>query len=279
MRLLPTVLIVVLIAAVIGGYVYLMKDDQVAPTPTPSSSSVPSPTATGQPNFIIDSPVRNATVTNPIRVTGRGMAFESTFAYRLKNASGTVLYENNHMLKGFEYPTYGTFDFKIAVPQNSTQNLTIEVFEYSARDGEIIHLVSTPVRLANLETTKVKAYFLSDKLDPQQTCVRAFPVERTVPKTQEVAFVALSEMLRGPTNADKNAGYTTAIPERVAINSITISNGVARVDFNYALDGGVAGSCRVSAIRAQITETLKQFSNVQQVIISREGHTDDVLQP
>jgi len=41
----------------------------------------------------------------------------------------------------------------------------------------------------------------------------------------------------------------------------------------------VGGSCRVSAIRAQIIETLKQFSTVKNVVISINGRTEDILQP
>ncbi|MEK7124884.1 MAG: Gmad2 immunoglobulin-like domain-containing protein [Patescibacteria group bacterium] len=243
------------------------------------TSDVPGTTPSPRPNLIVHSPKPNATVTNPIRVTGEGMAFESTFSYRLRDANGKILYENNAMLKGFEYPKYGTFDFKIAIPPNPTAQLTLEVFEYSAKDGAVTNLVRVPVQMANDDTTKVQAYFLNDTMDPQQTCTQVFPVERIVPKTKEVAFVAVSELLRGITPVEKNAKYVTALPERVAINSLVISDGVARIDFNYALDSGIGGSCRVSAIRAQIAQTLKQFSNVKEVIISREGNTEEVLQP
>jgi len=35
----------------------------------------------------------------------------------------------------------------------------------------------------------------------------------------------------------------------------------------------------VTAIRAQITETLKQFPTVENVVISIDGRTEDILQP
>jgi len=35
----------------------------------------------------------------------------------------------------------------------------------------------------------------------------------------------------------------------------------------------------VAAIRAQIRETLKQFPTVDEVIISIDGRTEDILQP
>ncbi|PIP22172.1 MAG: hypothetical protein COX38_02115, partial [Candidatus Nealsonbacteria bacterium CG23_combo_of_CG06-09_8_20_14_all_39_25] len=45
------------------------------------------------------------------------------------------------------------------------------------------------------------------------------------------------------------------------------------------LEFQVGGSCKVSAIRAQITQTLKQFPTVDEVVISINGRTEDILQP
>jgi spore germination protein GerM len=50
-------------------------------------------------------------------------------------------------------------------------------------------------------------------------------------------------------------------------------------DFNERLEYQVGGSCRVSAIRAQISETLKQFPTIKDVIILINGRKEDVLQP
>ncbi len=62
-------------------------------------------------------------------------------------------------------------------------------------------------------------------------------------------------------------------------NGGSIKDGAAYVDFDKTLDQNVAGSCRVIAIRAEITQTLKQFPNVNDVIISIDGRTEDILQP
>ncbi|MBA7661011.1 hypothetical protein ES703_69021 [subsurface metagenome] len=63
------------------------------------------------------------------------------------------------------------------------------------------------------------------------------------------------------------------------IQKLIIENGVAKIDFDEQLEFQVGGSCRVVAIRAQITETLKQFPTVDNVIISIDGRTEDILQP
>ncbi|MBU3925210.1 GerMN domain-containing protein, partial [Patescibacteria group bacterium] len=56
-------------------------------------------------------------------------------------------------------------------------------------------------------------------------------------------------------------------------------NGIAKVDFDERLEFQAGGSCRVAAIRAEITETLKQFPTVNNVVISINGRTEDILQP
>lgn len=125
----------------------------------------------------------------------------------------------------------------------------------------------------------VKVFFNNDRLDPEISCTKVFPVERPVKKTKAVARAALEELLKGPTGGEKAKGYYTHINNNVKIQRLSVKNGVARADFNQALDYRVAGSCRVQAIRAQIEHTLKQFPPVNKVVISINGRTEDILQP
>lgn len=125
----------------------------------------------------------------------------------------------------------------------------------------------------------VKVFFNNNRLDPQVSCIKVFPVKRIVKKTQGLGITALQELLKGPTNEEKAAGYYTNINNNVRINKLRIKDGVAWVDFGKTLEEQVAGSCRVRAIRAQIERTLKQFSTVKEVIISINGQTENILQP
>lgn len=127
--------------------------------------------------------------------------------------------------------------------------------------------------------TTLKIFFSNDKLDPEISCNKVFPVERNISETTTPAKKALELLLEGPTNEERNQKYFTSIPAGVKIKSVSISNGVAKADFDEQLEFQVGGSCRVSAIRAQIEETLKQFSTVTSVVISINGRTEDILQP
>jgi len=129
------------------------------------------------------------------------------------------------------------------------------------------------------KTLKVKVYFNNNKLDPEFSCNKVFPVEREITKTQAVARAALEELLKGSSEKEKVEGFFTSINPGVKIQSLVIENGTVKVDFDEQLEFQVGGSCRVAAIRAQITQTLKQFPTVNSVIISIDGRTEDILQP
>ena len=134
----------------------------------------------------------------------------------------------------------------------------------------------------------VKVFFSNNKNDPSTLyCDKTYVVEREAdiedmdPRSMpgELAYFALSELLKGPQKYEKEVGFFTSINDEVDLLKISIENGIATVDFSEELNEGVAGSCRVMAIRSQISETLKQFSEVKDVIISVEGRTEDILQP
>jgi len=124
--------------------------------------------------------------------------------------------------------------------------------------------------------------FLSDSRfvdEPYFDCSKTIAVERRVPKTVAVAKAALEALLRGATRAEINQGFVSNINPGARIKKLIIEEGIAKVDFEEQLEFQVGGSCRVAAIRAQITETLLQFPTVAEVVISINGRTEDILQP
>lgn len=279
------ILIILTLILVGAGVLFVINLNNNGPqeTASPSPTMTVSPTASpsGSPqeaNITVTSPKSGATVRNPITVTGKARVFENTFAYALKDTTGKVLYENFAMTDAGDAGIFGNYSVKIPVPVNAPRDLIVEVFEYSARDGSIINLVRVPVRLASQQTITLKAYFSKPEFS-QTDCSKVEAVNRTVITTQEPAFISLTELLKGPSDAEKQADYFTSIPNDVRINSISIRSRVAYADFDETLQFQVGGSCRVTAIRAQITETLKQFSTVNNVVISINGRTNDILQP
>lgn len=269
---------IVAIIAVIALLAFAFFKEEVT-APDTTNEPGPSVSATPQANITITSPLAGDKVPNPITVKGQARVFENTFAYALRDRAGNKLYENYAMSDASDAGLFGNYTVKIPVPVSAPKDLIVEVFEYSARDGEVINLVRVPVELASTEKSKVKVHFNNSRLDPEVTCVKTFAVEREIYKTQEVAYLALSELLAGPTVAEQKANYQTSINKGVRINSIRIDSGTAYVDFNETLEAEVGGSCRVASIRWQITNTLKEFPTVKNVVISINGRTEDILQP
>ncbi|AKM78401.1 TPA: hypothetical protein DDZ49_01040 [Candidatus Wolfebacteria bacterium] len=129
------------------------------------------------------------------------------------------------------------------------------------------------------KTRRVNVFFNNSNLDPAFLCDKVFPVTREIPWTEGIGRAAIEELLKGPNEQDKESDYFTNISPNVQINSLIIENGTARIDFTENLERNVGGSCRVTAIRAQIINTLKQFSTIREVIVSINGRTEDILQP
>ena len=129
------------------------------------------------------------------------------------------------------------------------------------------------------KTTMVKIFFGNIKEDPEVlNCEKVYSVERKVFENK-VMVQALEELLKGPTLEEQEKGYLTNINPGVNINSLIVENNIVKVDFDEQLGFQVGGSCRVMAIRSQITGTLVQFPEINDVIISINGRIEDILQP
>lgn len=252
-----------------------------APKPT---TACPGATV-GYPDLIkVTSPKPNDIIVSPLEITGEARGtwyFEASFPVKLLDKDRKEIVAYYATAQG-EWMTENFVPFKA-------------ILEFVAKEGETGYLIlkndnpsglpendkqiEIPVTFGKSETTKVKVFFGNNKLDPEVSCNKVFAVEREVPKTTAVARAALLELFKGPTEAEKSAGYFTSINPGVAIQNLIIENGVAKADFDETLERAVGGSCRVSAISAEIRETLKQFPSVKSVIISIDGRTEDILQP
>lgn len=110
-------------------------------------------------------------------------------------------------------------------------------------------------------------------------CSLVYPLEKKITKGEGQYREILQKLLEGPSSAEKDGGYFTAINSGVTVNNLELKDGVLLVDFSAKMQEGMGGSCRVGTIRSQIEKTLKQFEEVKDVIISVEGNSEEVLQP
>lgn len=143
----------------------------------------------------------------------------------------------------------------------------------------------------------VKVYFSNKKEDPDVLqCEKTYHTYRlaelsnkikidAIVKTspsEELArkvFYALNGLLMGPTAQEIEQGFYSSINPNTKINEIIIDDGVAKADFSKELNEGAAGACLVSAIRSQIENTLRQFPEIKETVISVNGDSKNILQP
>ncbi len=271
------VLLTIIIIALVGIFI-------LWPVKTPVSAPV------GIEGLQIISPTANAEISSPLKITGgvsgNGWAgFEGQVGtVRLLDAS------NNELALGILTATTDWMqpivNFETTLEfQSDTAQAGNLVFHNENPSGDPVRdrTFTLPVKITKSanEMMTVKIFLTNAKLDPGVSCYKVFPLEREIPKTQAVARAALEELIMGTTSAEKEQGYSGGLSYNpgIKIQSLTVENGIAKVDFNNQLQDKVGGSCRVTAIRSEITETLKQFPTVDSVVISIDGKTEDILQP
>jgi hypothetical protein len=98
------------------------------------------------PPIAVAMPQTGMRVTSPITIAGSADVFEATVNIRVLDANGEIVAES------FAMATCGTgcrgdFSTQVEVPIHTKQPGTIQVFEYSAKDGSMINVVEIPVIL------------------------------------------------------------------------------------------------------------------------------------
>jgi hypothetical protein len=247
---------------------------------TPAENILPAQNNNSEANIVVDLPKANDEITNPLILKGKARVFENQFNFRLKDKKGKILTEGTLLANSSEAGQFGNFEKTINFPDLQEDAGVLEVFDYSAKDGSEIDKVIISVKFKSTIQVGLKVFFGNSKKDPETLhCEKVYPVIRKVAKTQAPARAALEELLSGVASQEKDDGYFSNINPGVKIQALSIENGTAKVDFNEALQKNVGGSCKVTMIRAQITETLKQFPTVKKVIISIDGKAETILQP
>lgn len=245
------------------------------PTPSVSVSTTPTPVI---PAITITSPKDGDTVDSPITITGTARVFENQFTVQVKDSTDKIVATVHVFTDAKGMGLFGNYSVKIPIPVGAGTDFKIEALSYAPKgDGSFEGYTSVLVKLKSTATANVSVAFIPIPVGNDCEIVKLFP--RRITKTSEVAYLSLYELLKGPTPAEKTLGASTQIPEGTQINSVRRNGDTIYADFNEMLEYQSGGSCHVQAIRSQITNTLKQFSGVNNVVISINGRTEDILQP
>ena len=229
-------------------------------------------------NIAVTSPSPGDSVGLPLVVEGRARVFENSVSLRVRDADGSVLVEDFTTANAPDIGEFGSFRAELFYPEPEGSEGTLEVYSVSARDGSEIDKVEISIVFEEVDALTVEVYFTTSETGVV-TCEATEFVERRIPRTQAVGRAALEQLLKGPTVNERSDGFSTSINPGTELQSLRIENGTAFADFNEMLDFNIGGSCMVTSIFTQIENTLLQFDTINDVVISIDGETEEVLQP
>ena len=166
-----------------------------------------------------------------------------------------------------------------------TQVITTHIIEIAVENNKVVSAITdgkydeinkksiAPV----FEGETVSIFFLNIGSEQEELVKK----ERKIPVVSGKSFpqLAIEELLKGPSAEESENGIFSMINPGTMLYSLTLEDGVATVDFNQKLQENIAGSATVMAIRNQIEKTLLQFEYIEEVVISIDGETEEILQP
>ncbi len=245
--------------------------------------------------IFVASPLSGDTISSPVIVKGKALGnwfFEGVLPVSLEDERGNLLSAAPaRALSDWMTEDYVEFEATLSFDLVDNQAATITIkndnpsgLPENSKEYKVpVKLVPATAMQNETETSAlstINIYFPNTTLDPEMMdCGKVFAVERSIPKVEGIALAALNEMLKGPSESEKTEGYFSSINDGVTVNRLKIEDGTAYADFSVRLGENVGGSCKVGSIRAQIEDTLKQFDSVQNVVISIDGNSEEILQP
>lgn len=219
-------------------------------------------------------PEPNEKVGGTIYITGiaeGGWYFEGDFPVKLVDKDGKILASAPASAQGeWMRESFVPFVAEIRHPVSKITEAKIILEKDNPSDiRELDESFEIPVTLEPKKTS-VKLFF-SNKYtyDAGTVCGTVFPISRPGFETMAIGHASLEELFKGPNELEKSMDYFTAIPPGVKIQKLSITGGTARVDLSKEiLNMKTGATCERLVIKEQISQTLKQFSSVKNVIIT-----------
>jgi hypothetical protein len=104
---------------------------------------------------------------------------------------------------------------------------------------------------------------------------RLAPVSRTGRSNMPLPELVLRALLSGPTRDELAQGLATALPPAVELAGVSVTNGIANVDFNSAFETPTKDELLRRV--AQVVYTLSELDSVDAVSFFTDGHRYTVL--
>jgi hypothetical protein len=97
-------------------------------------------------NVIVESPLANEAISSPLKISGQARVFENQLNYRLNDGGGSILAQGNMTAGSLEAGQFGQFSVEVNYLKPKSGQGTLEVFDYSAKDGSEADKVTIPVK-------------------------------------------------------------------------------------------------------------------------------------
>lgn len=97
-------------------------------------------------NIKVTLPKPNETVKSGFMVQGEARVFENQFNWRMTTDSGELLGQGEVIASPLDVGQFGAYEFSVVFPTPKVSSGTLEVFDYSAKDGSEIDKVSIPLK-------------------------------------------------------------------------------------------------------------------------------------
>lgn len=141
------ILLLILVFVVLGIFFYQNRSFVFPQGPQPT----PTPIAASSGNVVVYMPYNDANVGPSFVVTGKARVFENVVSIRVSNkVLGKTYYQGTVMTNAQEAGTFGEFATQVDLNTNDfslkpNDELTLEVYQSSAKDGSDTDVVSIPL--------------------------------------------------------------------------------------------------------------------------------------
>lgn len=155
---------------------------------------------------------------------------------------------------------------------SSTTALPASTTTTSPETGTTAPEGTTTLTSAPNQVTVAAYFFLDDTSATTRPGPFVVPIARSVPESSDPVTAALSELLKGPTQAETNSipAITTAIPDNTLLLGVSLVDGIATVDLSLEFESG-GGSASMFGRLAQVVFTLTQFPQINSVVLQLDG--------
>ena len=235
------------------------------------------------PNIVVTEPAALAEITSPVRLRGRSTAFEANVSVVIRQ-DGSARPVGEGYVTGGSMGEMGPFDSTLPYAAPSADAGVLILFTQSMEDGRTWE--ATVLRVAFGDASSCGGLPAPPMPGADEMALEVFyscgdahagvtGVTRVVPRTTAVLRVSLEQLLAGPTDAERSAGFSSWFSGDTAgmLRGVNLTDGHAVVDFDdlRPVIPNASASAGSQMLLEQLDATVFQHDQVRTVEYRLEG--------